>query len=59
MAWEGVAYSIGHYKGRGSTYDRGRGRKEPVKRSRKERAARVAVKASIWGILWGFLMFAI
>ena len=59
MAWEGIAYSIGHYKGRSSTYDRGGRRKQPVRRSPKERAVRVAVKASIWGILWGFLMFAI
>jgi len=51
MAWEGLAYSIGYYKGRGSTYD---------KRSRRVQgkpswATRI-IKGIVWVILWGFFL---
>lgn len=55
MAWEGIAYSIGHYKGRGSTYDRGNANKEPEKRL-LPRWARWLVKFYMWVLFWGWFV---
>jgi hypothetical protein len=54
MAWEGIAYSIGYYKGRGSTYDK---RRALVKK--KPTLGKKVGKAVLWAICWGFFLLCI